>query len=75
MRPIRSLILATALLTAPVLVASPVMATGPSFVAADWGLDFRHTSAASGQRYMVETMVGGVVIFDYDNYVDDDVFF
>ena len=43
--------------------------------AAAWGLDFRHHNGASGRRYMVETMVGGLVIFDYDGDGDEDVFF
>lgn len=40
-----------------------------------WGLDFRHHHGASGERYMVETMVGGVVVFDYDGDGDPDVLF
>ncbi|HVR29115.1 MAG TPA: CRTAC1 family protein [Thermoanaerobaculia bacterium] len=40
-----------------------------------WGLDFRHRHGGSGQRYMVETMVGGVVVFDYDGDGDPDVVF
>ncbi len=44
-------------------------------VATSWGLSFRHHTGASGRHYMVETMVGGVVIFDYDDDGDSDVFF
>lgn len=44
-------------------------------VSKEWGLDFRHNHGGSGKRYMVETMVGGVVIFDFDNDGDEDVFF
>jgi hypothetical protein len=40
-----------------------------------WGLDFRHHHGGSGKRYMVETMVGGVVMFDFDNDGDQDAFF
>lgn len=40
-----------------------------------WGLDFRHNAGVSGRMYMVETMAGGVVVFDYDGDGDDDVFF
>jgi hypothetical protein len=40
-----------------------------------WGLDFRHHHGASGERFMVETMVGGVVVFDYDVDGDPDVLF
>ncbi len=39
----------------------------------DWGLDFRHHHGGSGERFMVETMVGGVLAFDYDGDGDDDV--
>jgi len=42
---------------------------------AQWGVDFRHHHGGSGRRYMVETMVGGVVVFDYDEDGDDDLFF
>ncbi|MDX1630841.1 MAG: CRTAC1 family protein [Thermoanaerobaculia bacterium] len=44
-------------------------------VSSDWGLDFVHHNGASGRRYMVETMVGGVVVLDYDGDGDQDVFF
>jgi len=40
-----------------------------------WGLTFRHNAGISGQKYMVETMAGGVVLFDYDGDGDDDAFF
>ena len=40
-----------------------------------WGVDFRHHHGGSGKRYMVETSVGGVVIFDYDGDDDPDLFF
>lgn len=44
-------------------------------VSAAWGLDFRHNAGFSGRMYMVETMSGGVVLFDYDGDGDDDAFF
>ena len=44
-------------------------------VAADWGLDFRHNAGFTGRHYMVETMGGGVVLFDYDGDGDEDAFF
>jgi hypothetical protein len=40
-----------------------------------WGIDFRHHHGGSGQRYMVETMGGGVVMFDFDGDGDEDLFF
>jgi hypothetical protein len=40
-----------------------------------WGIDFHHHNGGSGQRYMVETMVGGVVMFDFDGDGDEDLFF
>jgi hypothetical protein len=40
-----------------------------------WGLAFRHHHGGSGKRYMVETVVGGVVILDYDQDGDLDVYF
>ncbi len=44
-------------------------------VSAAWGLDFQHNAGVSGRMYMVETMAGGVVLFDYDGDGDDDAFF
>jgi len=44
-------------------------------VAGEWGLAFRHHHGGAGQRYMVETMVGGVAILDFDLDGDEDVFF
>ena len=43
-------------------------------VSKDWGLEFQHHHGGTGERYMVETMVGGVVVFDYDGDGDDDLF-
>ena len=44
-------------------------------VAAEWQAGFRHHHGGSGERYMVETMVGGIVIFDFDADGDEDLFF
>ncbi|MGH9749686.1 MAG: ATP-binding protein, partial [Candidatus Polarisedimenticolia bacterium] len=38
-----------------------------------WGLAFRHHHGGSGARHMMETVVGGVVVFDYDGDGDQDV--
>ena len=59
------------------LLAPCVRAEGIKFreVSKAWGIDFRHHTGGSGQRYMVETMVGGVVMFDFDGDGDQDLFF
>jgi hypothetical protein len=44
-------------------------------VAEEWGLAFRQHHAGSGQRFMVETMGNGLVLFDFDHDGDVDVFF
>ena len=44
-------------------------------VSESWQIDFRHHHGGSGERYMVETMVGGVVLFDFDRDGDNDLFF
>jgi hypothetical protein len=44
-------------------------------VSSAWGLEFRHHHGGSGERYMVETVCGGVVLFDPDGDGDPDVFF
>jgi hypothetical protein len=58
-------------------LASSLGAEGIKFreVSKAWGIDFRHHHGGSGQRYMVETMVGGVVMFDFDGDGDEDLFF
>ncbi len=35
--------------------------------AATIGIDFVHTDGSSGKHYMVETVIGSLAIFDYDN--------
>ena len=64
------------------VLATIVMSSSPAVSelffrssAKDWGLDFRHHHGASGERYMVETMVSGVVVFDFDGDGDPDVLF
>ena len=39
------------------------------------GINFRHQSSATSSKYLVETMGGGVALFDYDNDGRLDVFF
>jgi hypothetical protein len=65
------------LLSILLLLSAPLGAEGIKFreVSKSWGIDFRHHHGGSGQRYMVETMVGGVVMFDFDGDGDEDLFF
>ena len=39
------------------------------------GVDFRHETGATGEKYMTETMGSGVVFFDYDADGDPDLLF
>lgn len=39
------------------------------------GIDFVHTDGSSGNRYMVETIIGSLAIFDYDNDGWLDIYF
>jgi hypothetical protein len=52
----------------------------PGFVsfteaAAEAGLTFRHVNAATGQKFMQETLGSGVCVFDYDGDGRQDVYF
>ncbi|MDI1242847.1 MAG: CRTAC1 family protein [bacterium] len=51
---------------------SPVTFTDISLKA---GIDFRHETSATSQKYLLETMGGGVGLIDYDNDGRLDVFF
>ncbi len=70
------LILLAALLPAPAHAADPAAGGVLRFreVSAPWGLAFRHQHGGFGERFMVETMGSGVVLFDYDGDGDVDVF-
>ena len=48
----------------------------PQFVdaTAAAGIDFVHTTGASGQKYMIETMGAGAAFIDYDSDGDLDIF-
>ena len=39
------------------------------------GIDFVHTDGSNGNRYMVETIIGSLAIFDYDNDGWQDIYF
>ena len=53
------------------ITAAPIALTETS---AAWGIDFEHHAGVTGRYYMVETNGGGVVVFDYDDDGDDDLF-
>src|SRR3981081_1877961 len=55
------------------------LSLGVAFVLLDLprpaGLSFRHQNSPTTQKYLPETMGGGVALFDYDNDGRLDVFF
>ena len=65
--------------TAPVYViaamASMFLAKGVFRQASPRGLDFLHSNSPTSQRYLIETMGGGVAILDYNNDGLPDLFF
>ena len=74
----RGLLLALILVGAPDLRAQPADGAGRiqfREASEEWGLAFRHHHGGTGHRYMVETMVGGVVLLDFDNDGDLDVLY
>jgi len=72
----RSVLAALALAAVVVSTPQPIAAPDPIFVeaAADSGLLFTHVNGATGRYYMPEIMGAGVVLIDYDNDGDLDVF-
>ena len=44
-------------------------------ITASSGIDFEHRSSPTTQKYLIETMGGGLALFDYDNDGRLDVFF
>lgn len=44
----------------------PFAATFESIVPSEIGIDFRHSDGGSGNRYIMETVFGGLASFDYD---------
>ena len=61
--------LVTALCAASLLVVAAAETPGLQFVdvAAKAGISFRHTSGASPEKHLVETMGSGGLFFDYDD--------
>jgi hypothetical protein len=39
------------------------------------GIDFKHENSATSNKYLIETMGGGVALFDYDNDGLVDIYF
>ncbi len=39
------------------------------------GINFRHENSPTANKYLLETMGGGVAVFDFDNDGDLDIFF
>ncbi len=58
-----------------VLAATPASEVGFRDITQTVKLDFKHESSATSNKYLIETMGGGVALFDYDNDGRLDVFF
>ncbi|HAA73687.1 TPA: hypothetical protein DCE37_01020 [Candidatus Latescibacteria bacterium] len=74
------LCLSLAITLATILLLTPdTAADKPAFsflnVTSESGIDFRHVNGASGRKYSIETMGGGVGLFDYDSDGDLDAYF
>jgi enediyne biosynthesis protein E4 len=57
------------------LAASPAADVQFADVTAVLRIDFKHESSATSNKYLIETMGGGVALFDYDNDGRLDIFF
>src|SRR5450432_1194731 len=67
----------TGMLAVAAIVAAAFAAAIPQFTEAGpaSGLKFQFHNSATSRKYLIETMGGGVAIFDYDNDGWSDVFF
>src|SRR5690348_15186848 len=63
------------LAAACVFAASPLADVQFSDVTAAMNVDFKHEASPTSQKYLIETMGGGVALLDYDNDGLLDVFF
>lgn len=60
------------------VIRSPAWSDAPiqlRDVTKETGITFQHTDGSSGQRYIVETVTGGLALFDYDRDGDEDIYF
>jgi len=59
------------------LLAAGTPAAGPQFtdITRETGIDFKHENSPTSNKYLLETMGGGVALLDYDNDGRLDVFF
>ncbi len=66
-----------ALTALTVAAQEPAAGGGIRFVdaAETWNVRFHHRNGAGGDFFMIETLSGGVVAFDYDGDGDDDLLF
>jgi hypothetical protein len=63
------------LLAVPLVAAADPPAVRFADVTAASGITFTHANSATPEKYLIETMGGGVALFDYDNDGRLDVFF
>jgi enediyne biosynthesis protein E4 len=69
--PLVFALVAVAMTVAMIATAPDVQFTD---VTREVGIDFTHANSATAQKYLVETMGGGVALFDYDNDGRLDIF-